>query len=135
MIFSSSLCVSKLKRLCLYNSVTAAPLLEFFQDVPGVDVLGEATTWQDLASRLLQRSVDLVAVNLDASDGLQIIGRISELCPACGVIGICSAADPQKLIRANRLGCLQFITKPLHARDVQMIVHQALAVRQASVSS
>ena len=109
-------------RACLFDAakLEAPPFRKPFEDLPGLEVLAEASTWAELREHIRHAAVDLIAVNLDDEAGLalSVVERIVQLSPACGVLGVSSRTDPANIIGAMRAGCRQFVAWPVDMDDL-----------------
>jgi pilus assembly protein CpaE len=128
-------------RVFFYDGLNGeeTPLRNAFEQVPGVILLGSASTWQELRDWLRNGAVDLIAVNLDSRDGmdLEIVQRVADQWPNCGVIGVSRHADTQSIIAAMRAGCKQFVCWPIDQGDLaaavgRMRIERATTPRHAA---
>ncbi len=116
----------KFRHLCIYNSVAGNPVAESFRSLRGCTVLGEVRTWKELEFWLREGSVDLVVVDLEDPESLEILEQVCNRYSSCKVVGIGRPADSRRLIQANRLGCNEFVTKPIRTEDLQEAVERIL---------
>jgi pilus assembly protein CpaE len=103
-----------------------------FEQVPGIKILCETLEWVELKKLLREPGVDLVAIGLDDQHGtaLDIVERVSQAAPDCGIIGISRSADPAAIIRAMRAGCSQFVCSPIDVDDLRNAVQRIRSTRQ-----
>jgi pilus assembly protein CpaE len=123
-------------RVCLFDRTNTeeTPLRPPFERIPDTILLGTFSSWDDLREWLRHGGVDIVAINLDKQDALdlEIVQRITQLSPACGIIGISRQNDPTSIIAAMRAGCSQFVCFPIEFGDLRDAVERVRAVRQAT---
>jgi len=128
--------MAKSLKVCLFDVVCSDddPFGAPFQQVEGLDVVGECSTWQELQVFLSGGHVDAVIVNLDQNDvraDSQIFRHIVEVMPQCGIIGVSRNADPDTIIATMRAGCHQYVRWPVDPVDLRAAldqVHQARSV-------
>jgi two-component system response regulator HydG len=58
-------------------------------------------------------------------DGLELLRRIRERDPQIGVIVMTAFASLETAVEALRLGALDYITKPLHVQEIQVVLRKA----------
>jgi pilus assembly protein CpaE len=111
-------------RVGLFDEVRSLdrPFRTPFERFGGLEIVGECSSWQDLQVLLTASRLDAAIINLDGPDrktGENIIRRITELAPQCGIIGVSQNADPDAIIAAMRAGCQQFVRWPVDADDLK----------------
>ena len=123
-------------RVCLFSDPDSgdSPFRAPFEQINNLVVVGESFSWEDIRDWLTHGGVDVVAVNLDESDGhgLDIVQRISQLSPMCAIIGISQRADPESIIGAMRVGCNQFVRWPVDMKDLTNAIDRIRATRPAT---
>jgi pilus assembly protein CpaE len=119
--------MSDVLRLCLFDGecLPEVPFRTPFEEIPGLLIAGEASTWDELKEWLRIKPVDVVAVNLgDKKDqALAVVQRITETAPNCAILGVSRRTEPETIIAAMRAGCSQFVAWPVDLSDL----NQALA--------
>ncbi len=58
-------------------------------------------------------------------DGLELLRRIRERDPEIGVIVMTAFASLETAVEALRLGAMDYITKPLHVQEIQVVLRKA----------
>lgn len=120
-------------RACLYDRAAGGDSLlrPAFEKTAGLLLVAEVSSWDELREWLHHGGVDLVAVNLDTAGaaGLDLVRRMAELSPSCGVIGVSSKTDPASIIGAMRAGCSQFVCAPIDLEDLRNAVQRIRANR------
>lgn len=109
-------------RICLFDPAATLgnAFRQAFEGVAILEIVDACTAWQPLQEHLRVGQVDAVAVNLDAEEkhgSLYTIERIVEVSPGCRVIGV-GTADPDRIIKAMRAGCNQFVRWPVDRADL-----------------
>ncbi len=120
--------------ICIYTGPAVDPPLELFRGLREFGNQYHASTWQELEGWLHGRKSGLVVADLDAPDIFEVLQRICKKVPACKIIGFGNPADPRMIIQANRLGCSQFVAKPVDMRELHTVVEQVLELLPASLS-
>lgn len=59
-------------------------------------------------------------------DGLELLRRIRERDPQIGVIVMTAFASLETAVEALRLGAMDYITKPLHVQEIQVVLRKAI---------
>lgn len=59
-------------------------------------------------------------------DGLELLRRIKERDPQLGVIVMTAFASLETAVDALRLGAMDYITKPLHVQEIQVVLRKAI---------
>jgi pilus assembly protein CpaE len=120
-------------RVCLFNPLPELrpPFRLPFDQLSGVEVISESTDWPELSEWLRHVKVDAIAIHLDGPGGssLEIVRRVSQMCPTCGIIGVSSRTDPDGIIQSMRSGCTQFVCWPIDTRDLTAAVDRIRATR------
>lgn len=110
-------------RIGLFNQNNAddGAFRQPFEEEPHLHLVGEYSAWLGLQECLLDGTVDVVAVNLDAAEQAAIaaVQRIVEAAPGITVIGVSSKGDPESIIHAMRSGCAQYVRWPIDQADLQ----------------
>src|SRR5690349_9396077 len=100
-------------RIVLFNAVGTREMSfrSSFDQLPGASIIAETTDWDSLRDKLRDPSIDLVAVGLDdpKEAGFDIVHRVAQFRPSCGIVGISQRTDPASIIRAMRAGCGQYV--------------------------
>lgn len=108
-----------------------------FEKVAGVLILGSSSKWEDLRDWLRHGSLSVVGINLDvpgsAELDLGMVQRVTQLAPACSIIGVSKRTDPSSIIGAMRAGCTQFVCWPIEPKDLNDAVQRVRATHLASV--
>lgn len=122
-------------RLCLFNAGEHRdrPFQQPFMQLEDVQVLGVVATFEELREWLKQAAVEVVAVNLDDSQGvgLSVVERVAQVAPQTGIVGISADTSPQRIIGAMRAGCSQFVAWPIDTADLQQAVDRLRTARRA----
>jgi len=120
-------------RWCLFDGecLPEVPFREPFEQVSGLLIAGQASTWDELKEWLRIKPVDVVAVNLgDQKDhALAIVQRITEVAPTCAVLGVSRRTEPETIISAMRAGCNQFVAWPIDLNDLKQALNRIRKVR------
>ena len=120
-------------RVCLHDpsEKDASSLRMAFEGVPNTLTLSTTSDWPELREWIRHASPDLVVVDLDGPNGaeLDVVRRVSELAPGCGIIGVSKRHDPATIISATRAGCTQFVCAPIDQADLIEAVERIRAVR------
>ncbi|NUO18421.1 sigma-54-dependent Fis family transcriptional regulator [bacterium] len=59
-------------------------------------------------------------------DGLELLRRVRERDPQLGVIVMTAFASLETAVEALRLGAMDYITKPLHVQEIQVVLRKAI---------
>lgn len=105
-----------------------------FEALGNVHIVDEVCDWASLRERLRDATIDIIAVGLDDdhSLGYEVVGKIAQLRPSCGIIGISTNHEPAAIIRAMRDGCNQYVCMPIDTDDLQNAVSRIRAKREIS---
>ncbi len=106
-----------------------------FEQIPAVRIVNEVTDWESLREALRDPKVDMLGVGLDdpGGIGLDIVHRVMQLQPGCGIIGISARTDPQSIIKAMRAGCSQYVCTPIDAEDLKNAIDRIRSTREVTV--
>lgn len=122
-------------RICLFDAAgeTDTSFHDPFTKLEQLQIVGTATTWDEVRAELQQSNLDVVAVNLDqgGDEGIRIVERIAQSAPGCGIIGVSASTDASVIINAMRAGCSQFVTAPIDAEDLLNAVRRLKKVTHA----
>lgn len=121
-------------RVSLYNETQskAEPFRKPLEEVEGLEIAGECSSWQELQVSLSASPIDAVVVNLDTADGgtpTRLIRRVTEVAPQCGIIGVSANVDPDAIIGAMRAGCHQFVRWPIDPADLRSALDRVAQAR------
>ena len=109
------------KRICVYRV-----------DDPATAALGDykivATpeNRQELRTVIGGEKIDVLIIDLDATDALDAVVEVLEINTSIAVVGVLAGNDVQKFIAAQRAGCRQVACKPLNENDLAMAVRKSL---------
>ncbi|GMV95692.1 MAG: AAA family ATPase [Phycisphaerae bacterium] len=108
-----------------------------FEQTPGTVIVGSASSFDELREWLRHGQLDVVAVNLDnqPEQDLQVVQRVTEIAPSCGVVGVSARQDPASIIAAMRAGCSQFVCAPIDPKDLDQALGRIRAARMATPSA
>lgn len=113
----------------VYNTDPDLPLDRVFDGIKNTHVVGEVSCRNALLDQIRNANLDIVAVNLNADDGLETVERIAQASPGAAAIGISDRTDPGTIIQAMRAGCTQFVPWPIDKADLQAAVDRISAGR------
>lgn len=102
------------------HEVVRLGLATLLEDVPDVDVIGEAGLGHE-AIQLCQRlNPDLVLLDIRLPDlnGVEVCRRISELCPATRVVMLTSYADDDLIREALLAGASGYVLKQVGSQEL-----------------
>jgi DNA-binding NtrC family response regulator len=68
----------------------------------------------------------LLDVVMPAFDGLETLGRISEIRPGIKVVMLSGVSDPRTVVKAIRLGAQDYLPKPFQKADLESVIKRAL---------
>ena len=68
----------------------------------------------------------LLDVSMPGLDGLDTLGRLSEIHPGIKVVMLSCVNDPQTVVRAIRLGAQDYLPKPFQKADLDAVIRRAL---------
>jgi DNA-binding NtrC family response regulator len=68
----------------------------------------------------------LLDVSLPGLDGLETLGRISEIRPGMKVVMLSCVGDPRTVVKAIRLGAQDYLPKPFQKADVEAVIKRVL---------
>ena len=108
-----------------------------FEQLSGLRIVAECTTWQELQESLHASHADAIIVDLDSggdSGCHLIIRQITEVAPTCGIIGVSKNAHPDAIIAAMRAGCAQFVHWPIDLKDLQSAINRVRQMRAPATS-
>ena len=118
---------------CVYNTADRStdPFPLVLQELPDVQVVCEASSWEQVRECIGNTRVDLVLANLDpeVEAALQVVQLVVRTTPEMGVIGVSSQTDPQTIIKAMRMGCTQFVCAPIEVPDLENAISRIEATR------
>lgn len=79
-------------------------------------------------SALEEEAFQLIITDLrmPEMDGLELLRRIRERDPQIGVIVMTAFASLETAVEALRLGAMDYITKPLHVQEIQVVLRKAI---------
>ncbi len=108
-----------------------------FEALKHVNIFRETTKWEELEEVFKHGHIDVVAIGLDDANGqgLDVVQRLAQLAPTCGLIGISAKTEPAAIIAAMRAGCSQFVCSPVDVEDLRQAVERIRATRQVSVQN
>lgn len=121
-------------RILLYDYARSDDerLSKTFEQLADVSVVNCCSTWETLSEHLLRKEADVLVVNLDFSDGLDVVQKITRQSPGCGIVGVSTNTDALFIIKAMRSGCGQFVCSPIDNED---LVSALQRVRPAQTKS
>ena len=106
------------------SHLVRAMLIDFLRSLPGLEVVGAAGDGKDALALMVQRSVDLVVMdlNMPVMDGLQAMLRIREQHPGTRVVLMSMSCTAAMKARGLKAGCDAFISKEdIHEELVRAI--------------
>ncbi|MCZ6815743.1 MAG: molybdopterin-dependent oxidoreductase, partial [Planctomycetota bacterium] len=109
------------KRICVYrvdDPATAA--------LGDYKVVATPENRQELRTVIGGEKIDVLIIDLDASDALDAVVEVLEINTSIAVVGVLAGNDVQKFIAAQRAGCRQVACKPLNENDLAMAVRKSL---------
>lgn len=111
------------RNICLYrvDDPAAGALGEY-----GYSIACAPADRQALRLALQDEAIDILLVDLDASDGTDVVIEALEIRANLAVVGILSSDDVRRCIQAQRAGCRQIATKPLNPADLATAMRAAL---------
>jgi DNA-binding NtrC family response regulator len=68
----------------------------------------------------------LLDVSMPGFDGLETLGRMSEIRPGIKVVMLSCVSDPGTVVKAIRLGAQDFLPKPFQKEDLEAVMKRAL---------
>jgi DNA-binding NtrC family response regulator len=68
----------------------------------------------------------LLDVSMPGIDGLETLGRISEIRPGVKVVMLSCVSDPRTVVQAIRLGAQDYLPKPFQKEDLAAVMKRAL---------
>jgi DNA-binding NtrC family response regulator len=83
----------------------------------------------------------LLDVAMPGLDGLETLGRITEIRPGINVVMLSCVSDPRVVVNAIRLGAQDYLPKPFQKADLEAVMKRALGrsdrgpVREASLET
>lgn len=97
-----------------------------FSNIPGVDIVAQLSDRVDLYEWARHGQVDVVAVRLWGEDEseFEVVERITQIAPRCGIIGVSECNKPQFIVGAMRAGCAQFVFCPIDQQDLATAVEK-----------
>ena len=107
-------------------------LSKIFEQLEVVSAVICSSTWETLSEHLLRKETDVVAVNLDFSDGIDIVQKITRQSPGCGIVGVSTNTDALFIIKAMRAGCGQFVCSPIDCDDLVAALHRVQPAKTKS---
>jgi len=125
--------MSEALRVCLFNAEPRLPLRGAVEGVRGLALIGEVGSLEALHEHIKEGLVDLVLVNLDAEDALEVVERIAARTGGCGIIGVSSRTEPDRIIKATRAGCTQFVPWPIDPEDFRAAIDRVRGRRASPV--
>lgn len=129
--------MADLLRTILFNALGTREMSfrPAFEGLSNVHIMAEAVNWEELRDYLRDPSLDMIAVGLDdpREQGYEVVHRVSQLRPSCGIIGVSGKTDPASIIRAMRAGCSQYVCAPIEAEDLRNAVSRIRSTRDVTV--
>ncbi|MBL0061078.1 MAG: sigma-54-dependent Fis family transcriptional regulator [bacterium] len=109
-------------------------------DEPGLSAyLEEVVREEGFRARKVQSATEALAaleeeafqliitdLRMPEMDGLELLRRIRERDPQIGVIVMTAFASLETAVEALRLGAMDYITKPLHVQEIQVVLRKAI---------
>jgi two-component system, NtrC family, nitrogen regulation response regulator GlnG len=96
-----------------------------------VTVLGAETAEEGIRLTLEQfPDVILLDIKLGPASGLDVFHELRRIDPRCLIIFITGYGTTDTAIEAMKLGAYDYLTKPLDAKQLKLVVEQALAISQ-----
>ena len=71
--------------------------------------------------------VAVVDIRLPGMDGLEVLGRMREVCPGTEVVMMTAHASVASAVEAMKRGAFDYLTKPLDLEELRVVVDKALA--------
>jgi DNA-binding NtrC family response regulator len=68
----------------------------------------------------------LLDVSMPGLDGLETLGRISEIRPGIKVIMLSGVSDPGTVVKAIRMGAQDYLPKPFQKEDLESVIRRTL---------
>ena len=105
-----------------------------FEALGNVHIVNEVCDWEGLRDYVRDYSIEIFAVGLDDVQelGYEVVHRISQLRPNCGIVGISRKTDPQAIIRAMRAGCGQYVCEPIDLEDLRNAIARVRIRQEAT---
>lgn len=106
-------------------------LQALFSTTPGIEIVGEAATAQDVVALAdkLQPDIILMDINMPGADGIQATRTILHANPTIGVIMVTMLEEDASLFSAMRAGARGYVLKGAHHEELLQTV-QAVASGQ-----
>lgn len=99
--------------ICDDHAIVRKGVREILTETPDIQVVGEASNWQELLLLLAANPVDLVLLDISMPDrnGLDILKQLRHDHPALKVLMLSMYPEEQYAIRALRAGAAGYLTK------------------------
>jgi len=108
-------------RICVHHLDDPA-----FQALGECEIVGITRTREDLRTLIGMERLSAVIVDMDEDDALDTVVEILELKQNMAVVGVTASRDAQKIIMAQRAGCRQLASKPIHPEDLRVALRRAV---------
>ena len=110
--------------LCDDHEIVREAVKARMASVPGVDIVGEAETGEDVIGKVqeLKPDVCIVDVELPGQDGIEATREILKVRPETRVIIFTAHAQPDLLALALRAGAAGYVLKSAPAEDIARAV-------------
>jgi len=109
------------------------PLMRGFLE-QAVSRMGFAVRAEDSAEAALQGAAEyapdlaLLDVRLGGMDGIELLGRLDEMCPRCARIVMTAHGTVETAVAAMRAGAADFLLKPFTVETLEIVVEKTLGV-------
>ena len=102
------------------------------EEVPGLEVVGEADNGASALAGVAESQPDVVLVDLSmpGMDGLELIPRLRQLVPAPGIVVYTALASPRVEAQAFRRGADRFLKKGAPLEQLREVTRQVAYERR-----
>ena len=110
--------------LIVDDSRTSRRMLKEILEGMGHTIIAEATNGEEGYTKYTELKPDLVTLDITMPklDGIEALTLIMKADPEAKAIMITAAGQKEKMLKAIKLGALEFITKPYEKSEVERII-------------
>jgi len=111
------------------HSMIRIGLKAYFDTIPDIEVVGEASSGEEALRVVEQTHPDVILMDLimTGMDGVEATQQVKKICPTCRVIILTSYHEDSHIFPAIRAGALSYVLKDIDPDDLAKAIRAAYA--------